>query len=99
MAPGRFSAMGKKKKADALVKNVIKEKNGKRSTIKYLQLFDKYFKSYQKSADQNKVCGEANDTAVREQVWCFAEMVAKSIRVSSDAIDGLWDERHRYKRK
>lgn len=99
---GMYTAQGNqvmRKKAENLVKNILKEKNGNRSAIKYLQLFDKYFKSYQKSADENKICSGAHDTAVREEIWFFAESVAKSIRISSDSLDDLWDQRHRYKRK
>lgn len=88
-----------RKKAETLVKNILKAKNKSGSVVDYLHAFDKYFKSYQRYADTSKTGREANDTAVREQVWCFAEEVSKSVRVSYDALDDVWNQRHRYNSK
>jgi len=96
---GMFTPQGNqamRRKAETLVKNVLKVRNSDRSVLKYLHAFDKYFKSYQRYADTSKTGGEANDTAVREQVWCFAEQVGKAVGVSYDALDDIWEQRHRY---
>ena len=99
---GMFSAQGNqimRKKAESLVKNIlkVKEKNPC-DIISYLKCFDKYFKSYQKTLSTNKNYKEAGDTCVREMIWGFAESVGKSLGISEETLDELWNVRHDYKK-
>lgn len=85
---------GLRKKANTLLKNILKIKNSesKDKYINYLNAFQKYFRSYERGT-RSKTYSESRDTAVREQVWCFAEEVSKAVGVSYDALDDLWERR------
>lgn len=82
-----------RKKANTLVKNVLKVKNNSNNYIDYLKCFEKYFKSYERGT-RTKTCAESGDTMVREMVWGFAENVGKSVGISYDALDDLWNRRY-----
>lgn len=92
---GMFTPQGNqqmKKKAQTLVKNVLKVKNSTDNYIDYLKCFEKYFNSYERGT-RTKTLSESSDTMVREMVWSFAERVGKSVNISYDALDDLWNRR------
>lgn len=53
--------------------------------------FLKYFTKYHKLAWQSRTHGEAGDTDVREQVWGWAESVARELGFDTYILDKLWD--------
>ena len=65
------------------------------SLIERLKFFRDYFKGY-RSLIGTKTMGEAGDTAVREQVWCFAMDLGKCLRIDSKTLDDLWDSKDSY---
>ena len=79
------------RKANSLVKNLLKEvrKDGRYS--QYIKCFEKYFRGVHKSIAGNESCLEAMfKEEVEEKTFSFAKEMASLVGVSEDALNDVW---------
>jgi negative regulator of replication initiation len=86
---GMFTSAGNKSIHTKAV-NLLKNLENSKSYLEKVQALSKFIKSFKKLYN-TKNYKEAGDTAVREEVYCFAVDAAIAVGVSREVIKDLWE--------
>ena len=78
------------RKANSLVKNLLKEVRRESSYSQYIKCFEKYFKSVHRSIDRNNSCLEATYKNVEEKCYSFAQEISLLVNVSEEVLSDVW---------
>ena len=87
---GMYSTAGNRslnKKAQILMEDL---RTGAGDIVLETKALSKYIRSYRR-LNNTKTMAESSDTAVREQVWSFAQQAGSAIGWSQDAVDNIWE--------